>query len=115
MSLEPSFVVTGNQPVVIRESLLPKAFLMAEGTVASSFELEEGARHDRSLLLGDHRHRPTRVQGVRDLARIVAGSNPFVGGSPCSDINEPFMSTGRRIARSIRLAAEADRLMDILS
>ena len=44
MSLEPSFVVTGNQPVVIRESLLPKAFLMAEGTVASSFELEEGAR-----------------------------------------------------------------------
>ena len=31
MSLEPSFVVTGNQPVVIRESLLPKAFEMAEG------------------------------------------------------------------------------------
>ena len=40
MSLEPSFVVTGNQPVVLRESLLPRAFQMAEGTVAASYELE---------------------------------------------------------------------------
>ena len=44
MSLEPSFVVTGNQPVVIRESLLPRAFEMAEGVVSSSFLLEEGSR-----------------------------------------------------------------------
>ena len=48
-------------------------------------------------------------------ARIVAGSNPFVGGSPYSDINETRMSTGRRIARSIRKAADDDRLKDILS
>ena len=48
-------------------------------------------------------------------ARIVAGSNPFVGGSPYSDINEPFMSTGRRIARSIRKALETDNLDNILS
>ena len=48
-------------------------------------------------------------------ARIVAGSNPFVGGSPYSDINETRMSTGRRIARSIRKAADANRLHDILS
>jgi 5-formaminoimidazole-4-carboxamide-1-(beta)-D-ribofuranosyl 5'-monophosphate synthetase len=48
-------------------------------------------------------------------ARIVAGSNPFVGGSPYSDINERFMSTGRRIARSIRLALEDNRLHDIIS
>ena len=41
MSLEPSFVVTGNQPVVIRESLLPKPFEMAEGTIAESFVLED--------------------------------------------------------------------------
>ena len=42
--MEPSFVVTGNQPVVIRESLLPRAFEMAEGTVAASFELEDESR-----------------------------------------------------------------------
>ncbi len=116
MSLEPSFVVTGNQPVVIRESLLPKAFLMAEGTVASSFELEEGARgmigpFCLETIVTDQ----LEFKVFEISARIVAGSNPFVGGSPYSDINEPFMSTGRRIARSIRLAAEADRLMDILS
>jgi 5-formaminoimidazole-4-carboxamide-1-(beta)-D-ribofuranosyl 5'-monophosphate synthetase len=116
MSLEPSFVVTGNQPVVIRESLLPKAFLMAEGTVASSFELEEGARgmigpFCLETIVTDQ----LEFKVFEISARIVAGSNPFVGGSPYSDINEPFMSTGRRIARSIRLAAEADRLMEILS
>jgi len=48
-------------------------------------------------------------------ARIVAGSNPFVGGSPYSDINEKFMSTGRRIARSIRNALNTERLEDIIS
>jgi 5-formaminoimidazole-4-carboxamide-1-(beta)-D-ribofuranosyl 5'-monophosphate synthetase len=48
-------------------------------------------------------------------ARIVAGSNPFIGGSPYSDINERFMSTGRRIARSIRKALDADRLDEIIS
>lgn len=48
-------------------------------------------------------------------ARIVAGSNPFIGGSPYSDINEPFMSTGRRIARSVRHALEQGRLEDIIS
>ena len=44
MSLEPSFVVTGNMPVVLRESLLPEAFRLAEGVVATSFELEEESR-----------------------------------------------------------------------
>ena len=48
-------------------------------------------------------------------ARIVAGSNPFVGGSPYSDINEERMSTGRRIARSINKANLEGRLEDILS
>jgi 5-formaminoimidazole-4-carboxamide-1-(beta)-D-ribofuranosyl 5'-monophosphate synthetase len=48
-------------------------------------------------------------------ARIVAGSNPFVGGSPYSDINEERMSTGRRIARSINKAKQEGRLTDILS
>ena len=48
-------------------------------------------------------------------ARIVAGSNPFVGGSPYSDINEWRMSTGRRIARSIRRALDKGCLEQILS
>ena len=116
MSLEPSFVVTGNTSVVIRESLLPKAFEMAEGTVAASFELEEGSRGMiGSFCLETIVTDKLEFRVFEISARIVAGSNPFVGGSPYSDINEPFMSTGRRIARSIRKAITTDRLDEILS
>jgi 5-formaminoimidazole-4-carboxamide-1-(beta)-D-ribofuranosyl 5'-monophosphate synthetase len=116
MNLEPSFVVTGNQPVVIRESLLPRAFEMAEGTIAASFELEEGGRgmigpFCLETIVTDK----LEFKVFEISARIVAGSNPFVGGSPYSDINEERMSTGRRIARSIKKAIESKRLPDILS
>ena len=116
MSLEPSFVVTGNQSVVIRESLLPKAFEMAEGTVAESFELEDESRGMigpfclETIVTDKLEFRVFEIS-----ARIVAGSNPFIGGSPYSDINEPYMSTGRRIARSIKKAIENENLDLILS
>ncbi len=116
MALEPTFVVTGNMSVVIRESLLPKAFEMAEGVVSSSFELEEDSRGMigpfclETIVTDKLEFRVFEIS-----ARIVAGSNPFVGGSPYSDINEPFMSTGRRIARSIRKALTQNRLHEILS
>jgi len=116
MNLEPSFVVTGNQSVVIRESLLPRAFEMAEGTVAASFELEKNSRGMigafclETIVTDKLEFRVFEIS-----ARIVAGSNPFVGGSPYSDINEPFMSTGRRIARSIKKAIQSDELEQILS
>jgi len=116
MAFEPSFVVTGNTPVVIRESLLPRAFEMAEGTVSASFELEEGSRGMiGSFCLETIVTDKLEFRVFEISARIVAGSNPFVGGSPYSDINEPFMSTGRRIARSIRKALETDNLDNILS
>ena len=89
---------------------------MAEGTVAESFVLEEGSRG----MIGPF-CLETIVTDKLDFkvfeisARIVAGSNPFIGGSPYSDINEERMSTGRRIARAIKKAREEGRLMDILS
>jgi 5-formaminoimidazole-4-carboxamide-1-(beta)-D-ribofuranosyl 5'-monophosphate synthetase len=46
-------------------------------------------------------------------SRIVAGSNPFVSGSPYSDMVEPGMSTGRRISREIKVALEKD-LIDLV-
>ena len=116
MGVEPSFVVTGNQPVVIRESLLPRAFEMAEGTVAESFELEEGSRGMIGPFCLETIVTDALEFKVFEIsARIVAGSNPFVGGSSYSDINEERMSTGRRIARSIRKACLSNRLEDILS
>jgi 5-formaminoimidazole-4-carboxamide-1-(beta)-D-ribofuranosyl 5'-monophosphate synthetase len=47
--------------------------------------------------------------------RIVAGTNLFISGSPYSDLVEPGMSTGRRIAREIRIAQKRGRLGDVLS
>ena len=116
MGLEPSFVVTGNTPAVLRESLLPEAFRLGEGAVSASLELEEGARGMigpfciETIVTDKLEFRVFEVS-----ARIVAGSNVAVGGSPYSDINEPGLSTGQRIARCIRKAIDRDQLLDILS
>ncbi|MBS3778626.1 MAG: DUF1297 domain-containing protein, partial [Candidatus Thermoplasmatota archaeon] len=48
-------------------------------------------------------------------ARIVAGTNPYINGSPYSDLIEPGLSTGRRIAQEIKYAAKHDKLHEILS
>ena len=89
---------------------------MAEGTVASSFELEEDSRGMiGSFCLETIVTDKLEFRVFEISARIVAGSNPFVGGSPYSDINEPVMSTGRRIARCIKKAIENGCLEQILS
>jgi 5-formaminoimidazole-4-carboxamide-1-(beta)-D-ribofuranosyl 5'-monophosphate synthetase len=48
-------------------------------------------------------------------SRIVAGTNIFISGSPYSDMLEPGMSTGRRVAREIRVAQKRGLLAEILS
>jgi 5-formaminoimidazole-4-carboxamide-1-(beta)-D-ribofuranosyl 5'-monophosphate synthetase len=49
-------------------------------------------------------------------ARIVAGTNPFVHGSPYSWLryDEP-VSTGRRIAMELKQGLKEDRLDEILT
>jgi 5-formaminoimidazole-4-carboxamide-1-(beta)-D-ribofuranosyl 5'-monophosphate synthetase len=89
---------------------------MAVGSGAASYELEEGSRgmigpFCLETIVSDR----LEFRVFEISARIVAGSNPFIGGSPYSDINEEFMSTGRRIARSIRKALISDKLDQILS
>ena len=84
--------------------------------MAESFVLEEGSRgmigpFCLETIVTDQ----LEFKVFEISARIVAGSNPFVGGSPYSDINEERMSTGRRIARSINKAKQDGRLSDILS
>ncbi len=109
----PTFVVTGNMPVVLRESLLPKAFEMGERVVNRSIDLFDGMIGPFCL--------ETIVSDALDFkvfeisTRIVAGTNLFVSGSPYSDLVEPGMSTGRRIARELRFAQKAGRLLDIVS
>lgn len=116
MDIEPSFVVTGNAEVVLRESLLPEAFRLGEGAVASSFELEEGARGMIGPFCLECIVTDKLDFSVFEVsARIVAGSNVSIGGSPYMNLNEYDNSVGRRIARSIRKAIEKDRLHEVLS
>jgi 5-formaminoimidazole-4-carboxamide-1-beta-D-ribofuranosyl 5'-monophosphate synthetase len=43
-------------------------------------------------------------------ARIVAGTNPYVNGSPYSEMIQPDLSTGRRIAQEIKYANKTNKL-----
>ena len=113
MGLLPTFVVTGNMPVVLRESLLPKAFEMGERAVERSIALFGGMIGPFCLetIVSDQ----LEFKVFEISTRIVAGTNLFIGGSPYADLQEPGMSTGRRIAREIRVAQKQSLLEDILS
>ena len=111
--IRPTFVVTGNVPVILRESLLPRAFEVAAQIIERSIELFGG-------MVG-----PFCVEGIMTeelefkvfeiSSRIVAGTNLFISGSPYSDFVEPGLSTGKRIAQEIRRASSEHRLAEVLS
>ena len=113
LDIYPTFVVTGNMPVVLRESLLPKAFEMGERTVERSLELNGGMIGTICLetIVTDE----LKFKVFEISSRIVAGTNLFISGSPYADMVEPAMSTGRRIAREIRLAQKTGQLPEVLS
>lgn len=108
IGIDPTFVVTGNIPMVIRESLLPKVFQMGEGVVKESYERFGGLWGPfclETVVTPDLEFKVFEIS-----ARIVAGTNPFVGGSPYSDLIEPGLSTGKRIAQELRKAARTGKL-----
>jgi 5-formaminoimidazole-4-carboxamide-1-(beta)-D-ribofuranosyl 5'-monophosphate synthetase len=109
----PSFVVTGNLPLVLRESLLPKVFELGERVVETSIEIFGGMIGPFSLetIVTDE----LEFKVFEISARIVAGTNLFIGGSPYSDLIEPNLSNGRRIAQEIKLAEKANMLPEIIS
>ncbi|MEA3198696.1 MAG: 5-formaminoimidazole-4-carboxamide-(beta)-D-ribofuranosyl 5-monophosphate synthetase [Thermoplasmata archaeon] len=113
LGIKPTFVVSGNFPLVIRESLLPKVFRMGEGVVESSLPLFGGMIGPFCLETVVTDQLEFKVFEIS--ARIVAGTNPYVGGSPYTEMIEPGLSTGRRIAQEIKLAAKTGRLAQICS
>jgi 5-formaminoimidazole-4-carboxamide-1-(beta)-D-ribofuranosyl 5'-monophosphate synthetase len=113
LGIFPTFIVTGNVPVVLRESLLPKAFAMGEAVVERSIELFGGMVGPFCLetIVTDE----LEFKVFEISSRIVAGTNLFVRGSPYSDYVEEDMSTGRRIARELKMALEQDMLPEVTS
>jgi 5-formaminoimidazole-4-carboxamide-1-(beta)-D-ribofuranosyl 5'-monophosphate synthetase len=108
------YTVTGNQPVVVRESLLPEILNFGVGVVDASIHLFPPGMIGSFCL--ETIYHPSRGFVVFEIsARLVAGTNVYVGGSQYSQFtyNEP-MSMGRRIAREIRHAIRERRLSDVV-
>jgi len=113
LGIHPTFVVTGNIPIVIRESLLPKVFKMGEVVVEKSLELFGGMIGSFCLETVVTENLEFKVFEIS--SRIVAGTNPYVAGSPYSELIQPDLSTGRRIAQEIKYAAKNNLLDEILT
>ncbi|MHB8147157.1 MAG: formate--phosphoribosylaminoimidazolecarboxamide ligase [Vulcanimicrobiaceae bacterium] len=115
MNVSPSYVVVGNQPVSLRESMLAEALRMGEDVVRVSKEICGpkglfGAFCIETIITPDIQFYVMEIS-----ARIVAGTNLFIDGSPYSYLNysEP-MSTGRRIARELKNALLTNNLRLVL-
>jgi 5-formaminoimidazole-4-carboxamide-1-(beta)-D-ribofuranosyl 5'-monophosphate synthetase len=113
LGIHPTFVVTGNIPIVLRESLLPKVFRMGEAVVEKSLELFGGILGSFCLETVVTEELEFKVFEIS--ARIVAGTNPYIAGSPYSELIQPDLSTGRRIAQEIKYAQQHGLLTEILS
>jgi len=113
-SCDPSYVICGNIPIVIRESFLPQIINMGEAVVKASKKIVPPGLFGPFCL--EMVINPQEEIFVFEIsARIVAGTNPYINGSPYTQLyyQEP-MSTGRRIAREIKIAIKANKLNKIL-
>ncbi len=112
--IDPSYVIVGNIPVVVRESFLPRLIEMGEDVVKQSKKLAPPGLFGPFCL-------ETILTPEEDIyvfetsARIVAGTNPYIEGSPYTALkyNIP-MSTGRRIALEIKRAIKNNQMKKIL-
>jgi 5-formaminoimidazole-4-carboxamide-1-(beta)-D-ribofuranosyl 5'-monophosphate synthetase len=114
-SIEPSYTVIGNIPLVLRESLLEEVYKIGENFV-----------HAAERLVPPGMPGPFCLEGVYDnegkfttfefSARIVAGTNLYLDGSPYSGLlyDEP-MSMGRRIAREVKVAKKKGKLDKVVT
>src|SRR3972149_2224971 len=115
LGIEPSFVVVGNSPLALRESLLAEAFEMGERVVKTSQKLIKGGIWGPFCL--ETIITPEQKFSIIEIScRIVAGTNLFVDGSPYSALyyDQP-VSTGRRIAMEIKKAIKLKKLKKIIN
>ena len=113
--IEPSYVVVGNAPLVARESLLPRVLEMGDRLVEVSKEIAPPGMLGPFCLETMVTHNLEFV-AFEISARIVAGTNPFISGSPYSYLlYGDNMSMGRRLARELRLALEEEKEEELIT
>lgn len=115
LPIDPSYVVVGNLPLAVRESMLLNVFRLGESVVAVSRLICPprglyGAFCLEGIITPDEQFTVFEIS-----ARIVAGTNVAIPSSPYADLyyGEP-MSTGRRIARELRNAIAVGRLGELV-
>lgn len=115
LAIEPSYVVVGNSPLVLREGMLAEAYEMGIRTIEASKKLIDKRGLFGSFCLETVISPDQEFSVIEISCRIVAGTNLFTHGSAYSwyYYDEP-MSTGRRIAREIKNAIAENNLSLIL-
>ncbi len=110
-----SFNVIGNSPMVLRESLLDKVYAMGDNFVEASRRLVSPGMNGPFCIEGVYDEN-ANFKSFEFSARIVAGTNIYMNGSPYSTLifDEP-MSMGRRIAREIKSANETNQLDKVIT
>ena len=108
-----SFNVIGNSPMVLRESLLDEVYQMGERFVLASKRLVKPGMNGPFCIEGVY-DQDGKFWSFEFSARIVAGTNIYMDGSPYSTlIHDVPMSMGRRIAKEIKTAAKSKKLEKI--
>jgi 5-formaminoimidazole-4-carboxamide-1-(beta)-D-ribofuranosyl 5'-monophosphate synthetase len=112
---DPSYTVVGNIPLVLRESLLDEVYRMGEEFCRAAERLVKPGMPGPFCLEGVY-DSEGKFTTFEFSARIVAGTNLYVDGSPYSGLlyDEP-MSMGRRISREVKMAKRKGRLSDVVT
>jgi 5-formaminoimidazole-4-carboxamide-1-(beta)-D-ribofuranosyl 5'-monophosphate synthetase len=109
-NIEPSYTVVGNIPIVLRESLLPEVYSMGERFVEASEKLVPPGMPGPFCIEGVYDNNANFI-AFEFSARIVAGTNLYVSGSPYSDLLfDTPMSMGRRISLEIKRATRSSKI-----
>jgi 5-formaminoimidazole-4-carboxamide-1-(beta)-D-ribofuranosyl 5'-monophosphate synthetase len=106
IELNPSYVITGNFPIVIRESLLPQVFDMGDKLVDKAKDLVNPGMIG-PFCLQSLCNENLELVVFEMSARIDGGTNTFMNGSPYSFLyHGENLSMGQRIAKEIKMALE---------
>ncbi|MFN3621329.1 MAG: DUF1297 domain-containing protein [Nitrososphaerales archaeon] len=115
LNIPLTYIVVGNIPLVLRESLLDEAYKIGEAFVEASKKKVPPGVIGPFCIEGVYTHEGLFLP-FEFSARIVAGTNLYIDGSPYSKLiyDEP-MSMGRRIAREIKIGLEREALDKLLT
>ncbi len=115
VGLDPSYVITGNHPVVMRESLLPQVFDIGDRLVDAAKNLVPPGMNGPFCLqtmCTDN----LEIITFEMSARTDGGSNTFMNGSAYSYLLfGEEMSMGQRISHEIKKGIKENKLEDLIT